>query len=318
MPTIPSPSPPTTAGTTPTISHFARLILGTAQLGMSYGIANLTGQPSLRAATDIVAAALESGIELFDTAQAYGESETVLGLALKTLGASQRARIVSKLPPELSKADATGIRSLVRASLERLGVTGLTGLLLHREEHLVLLDGPIGGALHEALEEGLTGGLGVSVYSPEAATAALRHPLVHTVQLPASLFDRRFATAGIFALARELGKEIQIRSALLQGVLCLEPEALPTGLAPLSPALAAFHGVCRRHACNPAPLALAWVLREYPEAYVLFGAETPQQVHMNFDCIRHVDDFSPNLWEELSAVLPPQEAALLNPSIWKL
>lgn len=318
MSTPSSSLPSSSTGTAPAASYFKRLTLGTVQLGMPYGIANRTGQPSLPAATNIVATALEFGIEWFDTAQTYGESETVLGLALKALSASHRVRIISKLPPEISKVDPIGIRSLIRASLDRLGVTGLAGILLHREEHLTFLDGQLGEVLRETTEEGLTAGLGVSVYSTEAATAALRHPLIRVVQLPASLFDRRFAAAGVFSLARELGKEVHIRSTLLQGVLCLQPKDLPACLTPLAPALTAFHNVCRRRDYAPAPLALAWVLREYPDAHVLFGAETPQQVRMNLDNMRQADNISPDLWEELGAVLPPQEAALLNPSLWKL
>lgn len=66
-----------------------RLVLGTAQLGMSYGIANKTGLPDLATATAIVQTAWESGICEFDTAQAYGKSEQVLSQALSELGVLQ-------------------------------------------------------------------------------------------------------------------------------------------------------------------------------------------------------------------------------------
>ena len=55
-----------------------RLVLGTAQLGMDYCIANTTGQPVYDTAKTIVQEAWESGICEFDTAQAYGQSEQVL------------------------------------------------------------------------------------------------------------------------------------------------------------------------------------------------------------------------------------------------
>ena len=45
----------------------SRLVLGTAQLGMDYGIANITGQPVYNTARSIVQEAWESGICEFHT-----------------------------------------------------------------------------------------------------------------------------------------------------------------------------------------------------------------------------------------------------------
>lgn len=49
-----------------------RVALGTAQLGMAYGVANTAGQPTSEAATGLVATAWGAGVRSFDTAQAYG------------------------------------------------------------------------------------------------------------------------------------------------------------------------------------------------------------------------------------------------------
>ena len=79
-------------------SQTSRLVLGTAQLGMPYGIANKTGQPNMAAAESIVAGVWEGGVREFDTAQAYGESEIVLGKALKSLGIARQAKVISNSP----------------------------------------------------------------------------------------------------------------------------------------------------------------------------------------------------------------------------
>ncbi|MEN9561731.1 MAG: hypothetical protein RIQ56_1004, partial [Candidatus Parcubacteria bacterium] len=55
-----------------------KLVLGTVQLGMSYGIGNFSGQPSRAQALEIIDRAWEAGIRTFDTAAAYGEAEIVL------------------------------------------------------------------------------------------------------------------------------------------------------------------------------------------------------------------------------------------------
>jgi aryl-alcohol dehydrogenase-like predicted oxidoreductase len=57
----------------------SKLCLGTAQLGLDYGVNNLTGKPRFEESRAIIQTALESGITAFDTAPAYGDSEEILG-----------------------------------------------------------------------------------------------------------------------------------------------------------------------------------------------------------------------------------------------
>ena len=56
-----------------------KLILGTVQLGLNYGVNNSAGKPSLETAFDILNLAYESGIRTIDTAEAYGDSQEVIG-----------------------------------------------------------------------------------------------------------------------------------------------------------------------------------------------------------------------------------------------
>ena len=80
--------------------------LGTAQLGVAYGISNRSGRPSEAEASAILECALEQGIDTIDTAPAYGESEALLG---RLLPAGADVRIVTKTEPlagtEVSAAD---------------------------------------------------------------------------------------------------------------------------------------------------------------------------------------------------------------------
>ena len=70
-----------------------RLAIGTAQFGLSYGIANQVGKVSQTEAKEILKLASNSGIKILDTAIAYGDSEKSLG----NLGI-QNFQLVTKLP----------------------------------------------------------------------------------------------------------------------------------------------------------------------------------------------------------------------------
>ena len=75
-------------------------MLGTAQLGMSYGIANKIGKPDYKTAENIIKTAWSLGIREFDTAQGYAESEQILGKVFSSLGINNRVSVISKLHPK--------------------------------------------------------------------------------------------------------------------------------------------------------------------------------------------------------------------------
>lgn len=293
-----------------------RLILGTAQLGMSYGIANKIGQPDAYNARKIIQSAWKGGISFFDTAIAYGQSEVVLGHALEGLGLAGRAKIISKLPPDFDRAQPGNLRQIVLNSLDRLKVDKLSVLLFHREQHLDLLKGDMVRELEFLLSDSYVSQIGISVYTPAVAIAALKHPLIQVVQCPASIFDRRFEHAGIFDMAAECGKKIHVRSVILQGVLSMQPVNLPEHLSALSPALEQFSDLCQQHHLEQASAAVVWAWNRYKDAHIIFGAETAYQVIGNIKLIDNVFEIDRVFFDHVDKIIPPQEEALLNPSMW--
>src|ERR1700690_3141155 len=112
------------------------MILGTAQLGMDYGIANRLGRPSSSGSVEIIATAWENGVRCFDTASAYGDSELVLGRAFAELGIARHVSVISKFGADLLAMDGPSAGAMIEQSLERLGIPRLWALLLHAEDHL--------------------------------------------------------------------------------------------------------------------------------------------------------------------------------------
>ena len=98
-----------------------QLGIGTAQFGIDYGISNPKGKVLPEEVVQILNEARKLGITLLDTAYAYGDSETVLGLSLS---AGHVLNIVTKLPPlnkeHITAEDATYMESCFQESLSRL------------------------------------------------------------------------------------------------------------------------------------------------------------------------------------------------------
>src|ERR1700722_15672270 len=111
----------------------ARLVIGTAQFGLPYGIANRTGLRGEEEAARILQHAWSAGIDTLDTAAAYGESERRLG----SIGVTSW-RIISKLAsvPESAADVGAWVQSSIAHSLDLLGVPTLYALLLHQPRQL--------------------------------------------------------------------------------------------------------------------------------------------------------------------------------------
>ena len=224
---------------------------------MPYGIANKTGQPDFETAVSIIKTAWEYGIREFDTAQAYGESEAVLGRAFLSLGISNDVRIITKLDPKLEPQQRQKIKRAVDRSLERLQIPCLYGIMLHREEWLDNLNHGLEKTLQALVLDGTIQHLGVSLYTPAKAVQALESDIFDMIQVPANILDRRFADAGVFNLANEKRKQVYIRSVFLQGLLLMKPEDLSARMAFAKPTLSKIDNLCAQYKYTRQEIALA-------------------------------------------------------------
>ena len=79
-----------------------KLCLGTAQFGIPYGITNTKGRVSEREVKEILNIAAENGIQYLDTAQAYGDAESIIG---RNWPRETEKKVISKLPSD-SRSEA--------------------------------------------------------------------------------------------------------------------------------------------------------------------------------------------------------------------
>jgi spore coat polysaccharide biosynthesis protein SpsF (cytidylyltransferase family)/aryl-alcohol dehydrogenase-like predicted oxidoreductase len=204
-----------------------KLVLGTAQLGSNYGIANKTGVPEPKTSEIIIKTSIENGVRSIDTAQDYGTSEMLLGSIL-TGGWENRVSIITKLSPLRDlPTDADNfvthrfVDSSVFNSLYCLKARRLDTLLLHRPEHLTRNNGEIWNRLLTHKHEGRIETLGVSIQNPAELELALKFKEVEHIQLPINILDWRWQVAS--GLIEEIKQQrkliVHARSVYLQGLL---------------------------------------------------------------------------------------------------
>ncbi len=216
-----------------------RIALGTVQFGLPYGVANTQGQVSYDQAEAMLRAMRTAGIDTIDTAIAYGEAETVLG----RIGVSG-FRLVSKVPVLREPAIAVDdwVMAQVEASLERLRVPRLGGLMLHAPDDLL---GPHGSDLVRGLlrarDAGLAERIGLSVYSPEQLAVLVDLLPLEIIQIPLNVFDRRFVETGWLDRLVSNDVEVHARSVFLQGLLLMPSDRVPSKFAPFRTLIDGWH-----------------------------------------------------------------------------
>lgn len=244
------------------------LILGTAQLTNLYGI--LGSKRNADSELDLVAretlsAAAHCGFSALDTARAYGEAESVIGDFPWT--GSIHTKLDQRMHPEESLGNS--LDALKRSEVDLLYVHDAQEFLrssLVRVKEIASLRGQ--GARK----------LGISVYEPAEAIAALQRLDFDVVQFPINPLDQRFKRA---VENEELPPGPQMyfgRSVLLQGLLALdETESLDLPPATQS-ALLRWQQKCRTSEMSPGHAAVAWAGSLPFLDGLILGAESAAQV----------------------------------------
>ena len=289
----------------------SQLVLGTAQFGFDYGIANQVGQPSYQAVLKILERAFEGGLNALDTAALYGESEVVLGSALKDLGLRDRAFVITKFPWVHQSGDAHPDRFLERGivrALRNLGLERLPLCLFHRYDDLPYLDAAL--ALKE---KGYVEHVGVSVYEPDQALEALSLEGIEAIQIPTNILDRRFLRHQVPARAERRGIAVFVRSVYLQGVLGLSDDDLPDFLQELHPVRRELSRIAGEQGL--ASLALRYVASLPGVLGVLTGLETVSQLEDNLDWIGR-GTLSRETMKRIDRAIPRLPMRLLDMRQW--
>jgi aryl-alcohol dehydrogenase-like predicted oxidoreductase len=294
----------------------SRLVLGTAQLSMPYGIRNVSVKPDGKVARRIVQAAWDSGINEFDTGQAYGNSEEILGLVFKRLGISKIAKVISKPHPQLDHLNPGVMLQALEETLARLGQDNLFCYMLHREDFLDLWEYGLGEIFEDFISKALVETIGISVYSPARALQALRSPSITFIQLPTNILDRRFEQAGVFNLAEALGKTIYIRSIFLKGLILMDSQKLPKKLEFASAVLNDLNLFSKDCHISKKALALGYLKATKPHARIIFGAKTPQQVLEN--CAVWGQTVRTDTFQDLKRIFSSVDKKILSPNSWEL
>jgi len=186
-----------------------KIILGTVQFGLDYGVSNRKGIPSNNELNEIFSIAKVSGISLLDTAPSYGNAEKRIGDF-----SHENFKIITKIN-NIDSAET--LQNSINNSLNNLKSNFLYGCLFHNVneifQNLYLWE-----ELNNFKKLGLIKKIGVSLYHPKDLENLLLLKITpDIIQIPFNIIDRRFES--YFERLIKLNVEIHVRSIFLQGLL---------------------------------------------------------------------------------------------------
>lgn len=277
-----------------------KLALGTAQFGLDYGISNTEGKVSDHELQQILQIAHDAGIALLDTAQAYGDAESRLGMMT-----TENCQVISKLAPGTTAATA---QTAVHRSLQQLKQSSLYGLMLHRTQDYCA---ELWQELQSMQAAGLIGKLGISVYTPEELDEWFAHnPLPSLVQLPANLLDQRFLRSGWLDRLKDAQCEIHVRSVFLQGLLLMPPALRPLRFSRFNAQFDSFDALAQQHGRLNLALAIQYAMPQIDR--LVIGCCSATELS---DIVKAYQQ-APILNTSELASLMSDDIQLLNPALW--
>ena len=281
-----------------------KMVLGTAQFGMNYGIANLSGKPTEKEAFRILEHAWDRGVRRFDTAPTYG-SEAILGEFIRSNALQREAIVLTKIP-KLAEAKVfqEALKSSINTSLEQLGCT-IDVLFLHEPLDVgLLLDNA--DVFRDIPVRYPVKCLGISVYEPTEVARAASYEAELAFQFPLNVLDRRFESVKM-----PYGKRYA-RSIFLQGLLASPNHLRKNAPSALSRLGENYHQTLKAHGLDPIALAISFVAQSAYADYFLVGVDTVKQLQEILDT-----PLGLNLpLEELDRLRLTTEERWLDPRVW--
>lgn len=283
-----------------------KLALGTVQFGTDYGVTNSQGQVKLDVVKDILIEAKAAGIQVLDTAAAYGSSEQVLG----RVSVSQEFNVITKIPA-LGVSPSGKLTKSFNLSLERLSRNYLSGLLFHAENDLL---GKQANVFYKEVislrDEGKVSKIGASFYSVDAARFVIENFDIDLIQIPANQLDRRFEKSGVLNFAKEKGIEVHARSLFLQGLLAVPKRGRPSQFHAYSE-LMHFDNLAKEKGLTPVQLALSYLKQSPFIDSGVIGCLSVAQLKGIISAYRSLDGRG-----VINNDLSSDDLSLINPTNW--
>lgn len=295
------------------INNANRIIIGTAQFGLNYGVTNSSGVVPQIEVFNILDYACSKGVTRVDTASMYGHSEQLLGQYKR-----HQLNVITKLPKLNDSLSREGFESSIRdaltSSLNRLQTKKISGLLVHDTNDFFKYPREFEKIATDLKREGFIDRFGVSLYTPEQALAVLDVFNPDIIQFPLNIFDQRFLQSGVLATLKERGIECHVRSVFLQGIILQNSNDLDPFFSFFKDHYMAYESYIKKANMNYLEAALKFVLDDSRIDQILLGVCSLEQFRAITDAIEKLENKESLRFDQWKF----HDDRLINPLSWPM
>ncbi|WP_374661795.1 potassium channel beta subunit family protein [Inhella sp.] len=301
-------------------------------------------QVDVKAAVELMAAAMDAGVNFFDNAEVYalGASETVMGEALRQLSWPRLNYIVSskyfwgidrESSAPINRKDTLNRKYLMQAidgSLKRFGLDFIDLIYCHRPDPHTPIEETV-WAMHSIIEQGKALYWGTSEWSAADIRAAWEVAERHHLHKPVmeqpqyNLLHRRRVEQEYARLYEDCGLGLTTWSPLASGLLSGKyRDGIPEGSRGALPSMAFLREGLTSPARNAAvaqlepiaqelggtlaQLAIAWVMKNPRVSTVILGASRVGQLQENLGALALRDQLQAEHMARIDAICAPLAA----------
>ena len=304
--------------------NISKITLGTAQLGMNYGIANIHGQPNFESSLKLLNFCWKNGINTFDTAPIYGNSEEIIGsfISSKIRNKTDDLIVISKLPKIERNLNLSFeslykyIKNQINHTLNNLKLNIIPIYLLHDAKDMLLKDGLVIECLSQIKNEGLISKFGTSIYNPEDVDLSLKFKEIDVIQIPINIFDHRLIKTSLLNKLKKNGYIIFARSIYLQGFFFIPPEKLPKNMWAAKKYLIELKKLTEEFKISVAQLAFLFIRDISEITSLIIGSESLEQVNENIKLLGE-NPLSKEIYGRIIEEFDNIPDEIINPTLWK-
>lgn len=254
-----------------------KIILGTAQFGMKYGIANKKGKIKLNEIFRILNFLKKKKINILDTANSYKSSESEIGrYFFKT---KKKFKIITKY----SFKNKQSLSKQFKKSFSSLGYIPNTIIAHSYKDYLNPL---FHKEVKEIKNKYFVKKLGVSIYSVDELNKVLDYKRPDVIQVPINIFDRRFFDKKIIKILKKKSVKIIGRSVFLQGLLFKDKEYILRNFKNIKKEYFQLLKIAKSEKVSLSQLSLIWVFNLKELDNIVIGVDSLDHLRENLSTLR--------------------------------
>lgn len=262
-----------------TSMEVSEIAFGGVEIGMPYGIGIESERDMLseKESIDLLHASMEAGVNFFDTARMYGNSEAIMG---KAFAGIRKNILISTKCKHFCNTDGSLIADIdlekhieesLKESLAALQTDYIDVFMLHQADEKILDNEIIAETFSKIKARGDVRAIGASTYKISETKKVIYSDIWEVVQLPFNLMDQRQQDLFDFAAKQEKG--IIIRSVLLKGLLSNRGKILHPALKEVSEHIKNYDRLFDDECQDLSSMALKFALSFSEVSSVLVGMD---------------------------------------------